>query len=319
MTEKKTYAVWAIYKRVFQQIRPHCLALTVLLVISGLSALVTLLVPLPLKIIVDSVLGSQPLPYFLDPIVPSSMSISPRAILWLAVVLVLVIALLDRLLGLGSWILGEYLGEKIVLEFRSKLFEHVTQLSLSQHDTRGHGDLIYRIQYDAPAIRWLVLDGALPLLTAFLTLLAMVYVIARVELTLGLIALVVVPIIFFLTRVYGRRLRPVWLRVKVAETDALSVVQEVIGAIRVVKAFGQENREQKRLFDMARRSIIERIRVIIAEGQFTLLVGMTIALGTAALLMIGTKAVWAEQLTTGDLVLVISLNFMHPYRQSHSG
>ena len=278
----------------------------ILLALGALAAPVALLMPLPLKIVLDSVLGSHPLPSFLEPFVPSWVAASPSATLWFAVALVVVIALLGLMLRLGTWILQEYLGEKIVLEFRSKLFEHVSQLSLAQHDRRGGGDLTYRIQYDAPAIRWLVMDGALPFLTALLTLLAMLYVIARLDLRLGVVALIIVPVIFVLTQLYSRRLRTSWRRVKIAETSALSVVQEVMGAIRVVKAFGQERREQKRLFDVARQGILERIRVIVAESEFSLLIGITIAGGTATVLFIGAEAVRAGQLTTGDLVLVMA-------------
>src|SRR5262245_13450600 len=115
-----------------------------------------LLTPLPLKIVVDSVLGSQALPEFLDPYVPFWIASSPGATLWLAVALLMMIALLGLIRELGSWILQEYLGERIVLEFRSTLFEHVSQLSLAQHDSRGGSDLIYRIQYDAAALKWLL-------------------------------------------------------------------------------------------------------------------------------------------------------------------
>ena len=305
-TQTHVYNAWTIYLRVLQQIRPHWLGLAILLALSALAAPVALLMPLPLKIVVDSVLGSHPLPQFLDPFVPSWIAASPSATLWFAVALVLVVALLGLMLQLGSWILQEYLGEKIVLEFRSKLFEHVSQLSLAQHDRRGGSDLTYRIQYDAPAVRWLVMDGALPFLTALLTLLAMLYVIARLDFRLGVVALIIVPVIFLLTQIYSRRLRANWRRVKTAETSALSVVQEVIGAIRVVKAFGQERREQKRLFDVSRQGILERIRVIVAESEFSLLIGITVAAGTAMVLFIGAEAVRAGQLTTGELVLVMA-------------
>ena len=278
----------------------------ILFVLGALSVPLTLLMPLPLKIVLDNVLGSHPLPSFLEPLVPSWMAASSSAMLWFAVTLVVVIALLGLMLRLGTWILQEYLGEKIVLEYRSKLFEHVSQLSLAQHDRRGGGDFIYRIQYDAPAIRWLVMDGALPFLTALLTLVAMLYVIARLDLMLGMIALMVVPVIFILTQFYGSRLHKSWHRVKNTETSALSVVQEVIGAIRVVKAFGQETREQRRLFDVARRGIMERIRVIVAESEYGLLVGMTVAVGTAAVLFFGAGTVRAGNLTSGDLVLVMA-------------
>ena len=126
MTTEPAYSIWTIYRRVLQQIRPHWLGLIILLALGALAAPVALLMPLPLKIVVDSVLGSHPLPSLLDPFVPSWIAASPGATLWFAVALVVVIALLGLMLRLGTWILQEYLGEKIVLEFRSKLFEHVS-------------------------------------------------------------------------------------------------------------------------------------------------------------------------------------------------
>jgi ATP-binding cassette subfamily B protein len=271
-----------------------------------LAAPLALLTPLPLKIVVDNVLGSQPLPRILAPFVPSWIPAEPTAMLWFAVALLLMVAILSQVLKLGAWMLREYLGEKIVLELRSKLFEHVTQLSLAQHDRRGGGDLTYHIQYDAPALRWLVLDGLLPLFTALLTLFSMLYVIGKLDFHLGVVALVVVPVILVLTQIYSRRLRAEWRRLKTIETRVLTVVQEVLGAIRVVKAFGQESRETKRLVEISRQGILERLRVIVAESQFSLLVGITIASGTATVLFIGANAVRAGQLTTGDLLLVMA-------------
>jgi ATP-binding cassette subfamily B protein len=282
------------------------MAILSLLTLGALSAPLALLMPLPLKMVLDSVLGPHPLPSFLQPLVPSWVTATPSAILWLAIALMVFISLLQLALRLGTWLLQEYLGEKLTLEFRSKLFEHANRLSLAQHDSRGSTDLTYRIQYDAPAIRWLVMDGALPFLTALLTLLGMLYVIARLDLALGMIALLVVPLIFAFTQLYSKRLRTSWRRVKRTETGALSVIQEVFGAIRVVKAFAQENREQQRLRDIARQGIRERIQVIIAESEYSLLIGIAIAAGTAAVLFFGAEAVRTGRLTSGDLVLVMA-------------
>jgi ATP-binding cassette subfamily B protein len=297
---------WAIYGRILRQIQPHWGDLTLLLAVAALATPIALLIPVPLKIVVDSVLGSHPLPAIVEWVTPQWMTASSTAILWFSVGLVILIALVGLLQRFGFWILGEYLGEKLVLEFRSTLFARVSRLSLAQHDIRGHTDLAYRIQYDAPAVRWLVMDGALPLITAVLTLLGMIYVIARINVQLALAAVVVIPIILVLTHTFSGRLRANWKRVKILETGALSVVQEVLGAMRVVKAFGQERREQERFFDVSRQTILERIRVVIAETQFNLLVGLSIAAGTATVLFVGAQAVRAGQLTTGELLLVMA-------------
>jgi ATP-binding cassette subfamily B protein len=305
LSTNEVYTAWAIYRRVLEQIRPHWLGLIGLLALSALAMPVALLTPLPLKIVVDSVIGSQALPKFLEPFVPSWVA-PPNATLCLAGVLVVLLALIGWIQQLGTLIVREYLGEKIVLEFRSKLFGHVTRLSLAQHDRRGVGDLTYRIQYDAPAIKWLVLEGAIPFVAELLTLIAMLYVVARLNIGLGLVALIIVPVVFFLTQSYSRRLVKSWRRVKVAETTALSVVQEVIGAIRVVKAYCQERREQERLVDISRQGILERIRVILADSELSLLIGMLLAVGTAMVLLIGADAVRGGELTTGELVLVMA-------------
>src|SRR5713226_9099561 len=86
----------------------------------------------------------------------------------------------------------------------------------------------------------------------------------------------------------------------------MSVVQEVLSAVRIVKAFGQEDREQQRFLHHSRESVWARIRIAIAEGGFGLLVGLIIATGTAAVLFIGTRHVQSGVLTLGGLLMVMT-------------
>jgi ATP-binding cassette, subfamily B, bacterial len=84
------------------------------------------------------------------------------------------------------------------------------------------------------------------------------------------------------------------------------VVQEALAAVRVVKAFGQEDREQERFLRRASEGVWARIRVAFAEGRFGLLVGLTTAVGTAAVLFIGVRHVQTGALTLGELLLVMA-------------
>lgn len=79
--------------------------------------------------------------------------------------LLVAIALLNCLQSLASWLLSTYTGEKLVHDFRGQLLFHAQRLSLSVHDRRGANDIAYRIQYDAPAIQNLFLQGMVPLLS----------------------------------------------------------------------------------------------------------------------------------------------------------
>jgi ATP-binding cassette, subfamily B, bacterial len=94
--------------------------------------------------------------------------------------------------------------------------------------------------------------------------------------------------------------------VKKLESSALSVVQEALAAVRVVKAFGQEDREQERFLRRASEGVWARLRVAFAEGRFGLLVGVTTAVGTAAVLFIGVRHVQTGALTLGELLLVMA-------------
>src|SRR5207245_5931328 len=132
---------------------------------------------------------------------------SPAGTLLLAVGLLVGVTLLGQLVGLASNLLRSYLGERLVLDVRSRLIDQMHLLSLSYHDSRGTADSIYRIQQDAQAIQSLVVDGAMPALSAAVTLGTMIAVTARLDGQLALVALGICPPLAFLSRAYRPRVR----------------------------------------------------------------------------------------------------------------
>ena len=181
MTEKKNNSNFQLYRRLLVEAWPYWPHIAGILLITLLSTPVSLLIPLPLKIAVDSVLGSHPLPTFLEPIIPQAIIGSPNGMLTFVIVLTMLVALLGGLQRVGSTLLRTYTGEKLTLAFRTKLFRHVQRLSVSYHDSRGTTDSTYRIQYDAPAIQWIAIQGFIPFIAAGLTLVGMIYIVARLD------------------------------------------------------------------------------------------------------------------------------------------
>ena len=268
-----------------------------------LATPLVLLTPLPLKIAVDTVLGSRPLPRFLDSVVPDYVKHSSFRLLVLVAILQVLIVIAIRLQELCGYMLRTQVGEGLTLSFRAQLFRHVQRLSLSYHDTKGTADSIYRIQYDAPSIQWLVMDGLVALGSAGLMFLAMVYVIARINLPLALIALAVSPFVFVLGHTYDRRMGQTYVRAKELESGAMKVVHEVLGAVRVVKAFGREDSEERRFTQRSGESAQARVRIAAAEGAIVLAVNVTTAVGTALVLFIGIRSVQSGALSLGQLLL----------------
>ncbi len=305
MTTVASYGDLTLYRRLLRQARPYWRNLVGIFLFSLLASPLALLTPLPLKIAVDNVIGSQPVPGFLNALLPPAVTASDQALLIFAAGFLVIIALLSQLQELGDSLLRTYTGEKLILGFRARLFRHVQRLSLSYTDSKGISDSTYRIQYDAPAIQEIMVNGIIPFVTSGITIAAMIYVTARLDWQLALVALTITPILYVLTRVYRRRLRRQSREVKRIETSALGVVQEVLAAIRVVKAFGQEEREQARFVRHSSEGVRARIHLTFVEGGFGLLVGFVTALGTAAVLYLGVRHVQLGLLTLGSLLLIM--------------
>lgn len=279
---------------------PHLIGIAALSVI---SLPLTLLYPLPLKIVVDSVLGGSPLPVWLEhiPVLPHAGSAIGTAI-----AVLLGIALLVSAQGLIAWWLQTYTGEKLVWDFRAKLLDHVQRLPLVFHDRYGATDSVYRIQHDAPAIQYVTIQGLVPLMTAVCTLVGMIVVTARMDLTLSFVALLIVPILFLLSLGCSRIVRQRSQTIKELDSSAMSVIQEVIGSIRVIKAFGQESREHSRFVRRSEKRMSQQVRLSLQQAIFNVLIGLTIAAGTATALFIGVRHVRAGMLTIGSLLMIMA-------------
>ena len=243
-----------IFKRLIQQAKPYWGYIVFIFLLSLLAAPLALLVPVPLKIIVDSVIGDLPLPGVLDSFIPDTFISSKYILLLFAVILQVSVVLLIQLQSLITYVMQTYVGERLTLNFRKRLFSHIQRLSFAFHDKRGTADSIYRIQYDTPSIQNIVLYGIIPLLSSFLTLIGMVYVILRINVQLALVAFTVMPLAAIFTRYYSVRMRPYYKRLKQKQSQVLGIVQEVLTAFRVVKAFGREEAEEERFEAAFRRS-----------------------------------------------------------------
>lgn len=295
----------SLYRQLWLLMRPYRFHLAGIFLVSLLSSPLALLAPLPLKIVVDSVLGSRPPPPLMTALLPSTVSRSPGALLALAAAFLIAIAVASRLQDVAGALLRTYTAERLVLGFRARLFAHAQRLSLAYHDEQGTADSTYRIQYDAPSLQYITVDGLIPMVTASVTVASMLLVTARIDWHLALVALAISPPLFFLSRAYRPRLRSQAREIKRLESSTLAIVQEVLTAVRVVKAFGQEDRESERFVRESSAGMRARLRLALAEGGFGLLMGILTASGTAAVLLIGVRHVRSGMLTLGDLLLVL--------------
>ena len=229
-----------------------------------------------------------------------------RTALELAILVLLGIAMLVNVQGLASWWLQTYTGEKLVWDFRARLLNHVQRLPLVFHDRYGATDSVYRIQHDAPSIQYVTIQGMVPLLTAVFTLAGMIIVTARIDAELAFVALLITPVLFVLSLGCSRIVRKRSQTIKGLDSSAMSVIQEVIGSIRVIKAFGQEGREHARFVRRSGERMSHQVQLALQQAVFNVLIGLTIAGGTAAALYIGVHHVRTGVLTVGSLLMIMA-------------
>ena len=289
-----------------KQARPYWLKLASIFGLRLLATPLALLVPVPLMVAVDSVIGNDSLPSFLQLTMPGFVSGSRENILALVVMLVVIIAILSQLRAVAGALLETYVGQRLVMEFRSRLLNHAQRLSATYHDTKGTADTVYRIQYDTLAAQSLLVEGIAPFFTSLFTLVSMLVVMYRLDGKIAMIALAVSPALVIITVIYRKRLRAQWKKVKRAESSAQSVVHEVLGSLRVVQAFGRETHENDRFMERSLSSVRERLRAVVVENLFGFYVAIIMAMGTGLVLYIGVKHVQSNIISVGQLLLVMS-------------
>lgn len=295
-------STFGVYRRALQEARRYWWHLGLVLFLGLLAAPLALLTPLPIKIIVDNVLGGEALPPALAWLVPGQWSDGVFAV---ALALTVVIALLAALHQAVEWLFREYVAERMVVDFRGKLFAHALRSSLLHHFTKGSHEPAYRISLDAPAIQWTALYGIIPVVVSLASLGAMLYVTWRMAPAMALVALATAVPMLLLIHFNQHRMRGKWHEVREEESAAQNVVQESLGALRLVTVFGQEQRELDRFMVRAMRGLSTRLRVIRTESVFNLLMGTAVAGGTATILYLGVNDVRAGNLTTGELLLIV--------------
>jgi ATP-binding cassette subfamily B protein len=296
----------ALYRRVINQTKSQWAPLTAIFALELLSTPLSLLAPVGIKVAVDSVVGSQPVPKLVQLFLHSATLHSPKKLLMAAAILQVLVVLLIQLHGFCNYILKTKSGERMILDFRTVLFRHLQRLPLTYHDVRGAADSSFRVQDEAPAIKSITIDGALFLLSDGVKLVAMVFVTIMIDWRLALVALSITPCLITFAFVYQRRVGGRYREVRKMESSAVRIVQEVLSAIRVVKAFGQENAEENRFVKRSEEAQTARIRLAFADASFGLALNLTTAAGMALVLYVGVRNVMAGVVTLGSLLMVIT-------------
>lgn len=286
-------------------LRPHITTLTLGLLAALGEGIANLLDPWPLKIVLDNVLREKPVHGWLDRLIVSTVGSDSFAILKFAVIAVFLIAVADAVCSYAEKYLTTSVGQWVMHDLRRTLYSHIQRLSLAYHDQKKTGDLISRVTSDIDAIQSFIASGLLGVLVDVLTLLGMVGVMFYINWRFTLVALSVAPVLFAIVYSYTRRIKKAAREVRKKEGEMVSIVQEVLSSIHVVRAFGREDYEQRRLEEQSLEGVEVVLRARSLKARLSPLVQIIVAVGTCLVLWFGAKMVLEKTLSVGSLIIFI--------------
>jgi len=286
-------------------LRPHWRAISLALVAVLGEIAADLLEPWPLKMVIDYVLQGKQMPVWLAGAVSKLTGNDPVAVLNAAVAGVAAIAVIGGISTSSEKYLTTSVGQWVTHDLRRTLYHHIHRLSLSQHDEARVGDLISRVTSDIEAIQSFIVTALLGAVVSVMTLLGMIGVMFYLNWRFTLIALSVAPALFGVVFYYTRRIRKASREVRKKESELVSVVQEVLSSIRVVKAFSREEYEQERFETQSLENLEIALKARTIKAKLSPIVDVIVAVGTCLVLGYGARLVVSGGMTTGSLVVFI--------------
>jgi ATP-binding cassette, subfamily B, bacterial len=228
---------------------------------------------------------------------------------WVVLVSMVLARFLIIAVGNATTVLSNYLGAKteqnMVMDLRSDLFAHVQRLSFTFHDQRQTGALMSQINIQAASVGNIVMVIP-PIVEAAFTLVGMLAIALLIDWEVALLAMLVVPLLYWSFGVYGTRIVPRLRKVQELEWKSLSIVHESMAMLRVIVSFGREDYEHKRFREQGRTAVDERVKLTVSQSMYTLFVQTATAAGTSLVLGVGAWHVIEGKIAVGELIVLMT-------------
>lgn len=227
-----------------------------------------------------------------------------------SVVMLLILSVLSAILAFIALYLASFIAQNLTARLRKHLFEHLQRLSLDWHGKQKKGDLVQRVTGDIANIEKLVTDGLVDLIAGALTVFGIIFVMLIVSWQFTLISIVVVVPLLVIVFAYTAGIKAASKKAAKAAGQVANVATEDIGAITVLKAFTLEKREAIRFKKYVIKNREAGMRAGGLQAQFSPLVAILGAIGTAIVLGVGayvavgnTFTIWFLTIQAGFITI----------------
>ena len=279
-----------LLRRFFGYYRPHWRLFTLDFSCAVLSGLLELGFPLAVQVFIDRLLPGH-----------------DWGIILLASLGLLAVYLVNAGLMTVVTYWGHVLGINIETEMRRKSFDHLQKLSFSFYDNSKTGHLVARVTKDLEEVGEVAHHGPEDLFIAVMTFVGAFALMFAVNGHLALLTTLVVPAILFVSSRYGGRMTRTFQALFARVGDFNVRVEQNVGGMRVVQAFGREDHERglfARDNALYRTTKLEAYRVMAASTSLTYL---SMRLTQMIVMVAGTWFVLHGRLSNGGFVSFLLL------------
>lgn len=294
----------AVFVRALKLMKPYAgkasIMMTLVLVAIGLS-----LVPQQLvRLLIDWVLapaqaGHEPLP----------MADATRMLMWLVAALLGTYALASTVEMINGR-LASFVGTQITYDMRSRVFCHLSRLGVEYFDRYNVGQLMTRVATDTEQMKGFVHQLTTGFLAQIITVVSVGGMLFALNWKLALVTLLPAPLVIMSALFFWRRIYPRYYRIWDANSKLHGVLNTILSGIRVVKAFGQENREQDRFHRSSGyvRNSFRGVEYVVTT--FNPIISLFFQLGGILVWYIGGRWVLGHDLTLGKLMAFLGYLWM---------
>ena len=287
-------------------LRPYRGWLVIILLAMLVETAMSLAAPWPLKVILDNVVGTHKAPQWLAPFQSSLFGHSKMQLAALAGIATVLIAALGAVASYIDNYYTESVGQWVAHDLRMRVYDHLQHLSLGYYDSHQTGALLSTITDDIKTIQGFASSSTLDILVDILTILGMLGVMLWLEFDFAIIAVALTPFLLLFVGRLNRAVKRATHEVRHHQSDIVAVVAQGLESIRVVKAFGRQELEESRLYDVSHATVDAALKARRVKSLLSPAVTVVVAFCTGFVLWRGTALVLADVITVGALTVFLA-------------
>ncbi|MGE5414048.1 MAG: ABC transporter ATP-binding protein [Syntrophomonadaceae bacterium] len=291
---------------VLDLLRPYRGWLVVILLAMLVETAMSLAGPWPLKIVLDSVVGHHPMPAWIGHLLGPAIVDHKMGLAGLAAVLIVLIAVLGSVASYVDNYYTESVGQYVANDLRMRVYHHLDRLSLGYYDKQQTGNLLSTITTDITTIQNFASGSTLGIFVDILTIVGMLGLMFWLNFDFTLIAVAVTPFLLLFVSRFKKAVKKATHEVRRRQTDIVSVVQEGLESMRVVKAYGREQLEEEHLKGASEAAVDAALKARRIKSLLSPVVTIVVSLCTGFVLYRGASLILRDAMTIGALTVFLS-------------